>query len=75
MGQTQMKNPFIEMYAVREKMMVDSLDAMLRSPAFVASMAKVFENFMTSKEQINRRIQVTLRAMNLPLDEGHRGHR
>ena len=66
MGEERVKNPFIEMYAAWEKMMADSLDAMLRSPAFVASMAKVLENFMMSKEQIDRSVQATLRAMNVP---------
>jgi hypothetical protein len=66
MSQPQMKNPFIEMYGAWEKMMADSLETMLRSPAFVVSMAKIFENFMASKEQIDRTAQATLRAMNLP---------
>ncbi len=66
MSEQQAKNPFIEMYAAWEKMMADSLDAMLRNPAFVAAMGKVFENLMTSKEQIDRSVQGALRAMNLP---------
>lgn len=66
MSERQAKNPFVEAYAAWEKMMADSLDTMLRSPAFVANMAKAFENFMASKEQIDRSVQATLRAMNLP---------
>lgn len=66
MSERQAKNPFVEAYAAWEKMMADSLDTMLRSPAFVANMAKVVENFMTSKEQIDRSVQAALRVMNLP---------
>jgi hypothetical protein len=66
MGEERVKNPFIEMYAAWEKMMADSLDAMLRSPAFVAGLGKVFENVIMSKEQIDRSVQATLRAMNVP---------
>lgn len=66
MGEERVKNPFIEMYSAWEKMMADSLDTMFRNPAFVASMAKALENFMASKEQIDRGAQATLRAMNLP---------
>lgn len=60
------QNPFMEMYATWEKVMAESLDIMVRSPAFIASMAKLFENLMVSSEQIDRTVQSTLHAMNLP---------
>ena len=66
MAEEKMKNPFMEMYNAWEKMMTESLDAMLRNPAFVASMARVFESSLVFKEQIDKSIQAALHAMNLP---------
>lgn len=66
MAEEKLKNPFMEMYSIWEKMMTESLDAMLRNPTFVTSMAKVFESSLVFKEQIDKSIQATLHAMNLP---------
>lgn len=60
------KNPFLEMYGAWEKLMAESFDAMLRSPAFTSNIAKLFEHVMVSREQIDRSIQSALHAMNLP---------
>ncbi|MFQ5553438.1 MAG: hypothetical protein ACE5G5_11300 [Candidatus Methylomirabilales bacterium] len=66
MAEEKVKNPFMEMYSTWEKMMAESFDSMMRNPAFVANMAKAFENSLISKEQIDRSVQDTLRAMSLP---------
>lgn len=66
MAEEKIKNPFMEMYGAWEKMMAESFDSMMRDPAFVANMAKAFENTLISKEQIDRSVQDTLQAMSLP---------
>lgn len=66
MAEEKIKNPFMEMYNAWEKMMAESLDAVLRNPTFVAGMARVFESSLVFKEQIDKSIQATLHAMNLP---------
>lgn len=60
------KNAFMEMYGAWEKMMAESFDTMLRSPAIITNIAKLFEHVMVSREQFDRSIQSALHAMNLP---------
>ena len=65
MAEETVKNPFVEMFAQWEKAMAENFDALLRNPAFIASMGKVLESSLDFKKQIDESIQSYLHAMNL----------
>lgn len=65
-GKAGEKSPQLEMFAVWQKMMSESMETLLRSPLFLATMGKGLENSLVFKEQIDKSLQAYLQALNLP---------
>ncbi|MFQ5959953.1 MAG: hypothetical protein ACE5K9_05380 [Candidatus Methylomirabilales bacterium] len=61
--------PFLEMMALWQKMMWESFETMMKGPGFVPGLGKAFETSSAFQEQIQKNIQVGLKAMNLPTSE------
>jgi len=69
MGEEKPQVPFGEMIALWQKMMWEGFEMMLKGPAFAANLGKAFENVPAFHEQLQKNIQVSLKAMNLPTAE------
>jgi hypothetical protein len=69
MGEEKAQVPFGEMFALWQKMMWEGFEMMLKGPAFAAGLGKAFENVPAFHEQLQKNIQASLKAMNLPTTE------
>lgn len=69
MGEEKPQVPFGEMMALWQKMMWEGFEMMLKGPAFATGLGKAFENLPAFHEQLQKTIQASLRAMNLPTTE------
>lgn len=65
-GKAGQQSPQLEMCAVWQKMMSESMETLLRSPLFLAAMGKGLENSLLVKEQVDKSLQTYLQALNLP---------
>jgi len=65
-GKAGQQSPQLEMFAVWQKMMSESMETLLRSPLFLAAMGKGLENSLLVKEQVDKSLQAYLQALNLP---------
>lgn len=73
MAEEKPQVPFGEMIALWQKMMWEGFEMMLKGPAFAANLGKAFENVPAFNEQLQKNIQASLKAMNLPTaDDLHR---
>jgi len=61
--------PFAEMIALWQKMMLESFEAMVRTPAFTGILGKALEGSNLIRDQVEKGLQASLRAMNLPTAE------
>ncbi len=66
------QTPFPDMmafWANWQKMMWESFETMMKTPAFAAGLGKAFESSTTFQNQIQKNIQAGLKAVNLPTSE------
>ena len=69
MAEDRPQLPFAEMMVLWQKMMWEGYEMMMKAHPFAATMGKAFEGPTTFQEQIQKNMQVGLKAMNLPTTE------
>lgn len=69
MADEKQQMPFGEMFSMWQKMMWEGFEMMLKGPGFAAGVGKAFEGSTALQEQVQKGIQASLKAMQLPTVE------
>ena len=69
MAEEKYQMPFGEMVTLWQKMVSEGFEMMLKAPAFTAGLGKAFEGSTAVQEQMQRSLQASLKAMQLPTAE------
>lgn len=66
MAEEKPQTPFGDMVALWQKMIWEGFETMLKAPTFAAGVGKAVESSATLQDQIQKSIQASLKAMQLP---------